>query len=307
MLETCRLQPTCHHSISSVSSCSSRMVAMVDMVLNRCILLHLSSHGIARIHAGRSCIWITLSLPRRSFYQLLLNQILGPFVWSRSTPKAPPQRKTVATLRKNKTPLLHIIMGTPSNPLLSGRNTKQAPYGNQQSPIRGRQGAREREGGRRRPLAPSQKTNYRTEMVPCRKASKRKGNKTETSILGTQKTNGQPKQRRLRKTRWRVRENGQNHSRRSSSPPLRFWKTKTGTYPTSDVPSKTLQQKEEAFRKQTLSPALLLRILEEMMTSRRKRERSLIDAAAAANADAAPASTAERFNCDGGAREGRQL
>jgi hypothetical protein len=35
------------------------MVAMVDMVLNRCILLHLSSHGIARIHAGRSCIWIT--------------------------------------------------------------------------------------------------------------------------------------------------------------------------------------------------------------------------------------------------------
>jgi hypothetical protein len=84
-------------------------------------------------------------------------------------------------------------MGTPSNPLLSGRNTKQAPYGNHQFPIRGRQGERERKGGRRRPLAPSQKTNYRTEMVPCRKASKRKGKKTETSILGTQKTNGQPK------------------------------------------------------------------------------------------------------------------
>jgi len=107
------------------------------------------------------------------------------------------------------------------NPLLSGRNAKQAPYGNQQSPIRGRQGEREREGGRRRPLAPSQKTNYRPEMVPRRKASKRKGKKTETSILGTQKTNGQPKQRRLRRTRSRVRENRQNHSRRSP-PPLRF-------------------------------------------------------------------------------------
>lgn len=210
---------------------------MVDVVLNRCILLHLSSHGIARIHAGRACIWITPSLSRRSFYQLLLNQILAPFVWSRSTPKAPPQRKTVATLRRNKTPLLHIIMGTPSNPLLSGRNAKQAPYGNQQSPIRGRQGEREREGGRHRPLAPSQKTNYRPEMVPRRKASKRKGKKTETSILGTQKTNGQPKQRRLRRTRSRVRENRQNHSRRSP-PPLRFWKIKTGTYPHFRCPLK---------------------------------------------------------------------
>jgi hypothetical protein len=71
-------------------------------------------------------------------------------------------------------------------------------------------------------------------------------------------------------------------------------------------PSKTLQQTEEEFREQTLSPALLLEKLEEMMMSRRKRERSLIDAAAAANAHAAPASTAERFNCDGGACEGRQ-
>ncbi len=104
--------------------------------------------------------------------------------------KASSERKTVATLRRNKAPLLHIIMGTPLNPLLSGRNTKQAPYGNKQSPISGRQGEGEREGGRRRPLAPSQKTNYRPEMVPCRKASNMKGKKTETSILRTQKTNG---------------------------------------------------------------------------------------------------------------------
>ncbi len=77
--------------------------------------------------------------------------------------------------------------------------------------------------------------------------------------------------------------------------------------PTSDVPSKTLQHTEEQFRKQTLSLALLLGKLEEMMMSRRKRERSLIDAAAAANAHAATASSAERFKCDGGAWEGRQL
>jgi hypothetical protein len=51
-------------------------------------------------------------------------------------------------------------------------------------------------------------------------------------------------------------------------------KSKQVPTPTSDVPSKTLQQTEEAFRKQTLSAALLLGILEEMMMSRRK-ERAL--------------------------------
>jgi len=40
------------------------------------------------------------------------------------------------------------------------------PYNNQQSPIRKREGDKEKEGRRHRPLAPSQKTNYGPKMVP---------------------------------------------------------------------------------------------------------------------------------------------
>jgi hypothetical protein len=93
----------------------------------------------------------------------------------------------------------------------------------------------------------------------------------------------------------RITEDGRHHLFASEKP-------KQVPTPLQMSPSKTLQQTEEEFREQTLSPALLLEKLEEMMMSRRKREHSLIDAAAAnANAHAAPASTAERFNCDGGA------
>jgi hypothetical protein len=68
------------------------------------------------------------SFPYCYFYYLLFNQIFVHFIYSQFTPKAHLQKKTIDMFRRNKTPLLHIIMDTPSNPLLFCKNTKQTPY-----------------------------------------------------------------------------------------------------------------------------------------------------------------------------------
>jgi hypothetical protein len=100
--------------------------------------------------------------------------------------------------KRNKTPFLHIMMDTPS--FLFGRNTKQVPYNNQQFLIREKEGKKEREWQKHKPLAPSQKTNYMPKFVPIERHQRRREKNMKVSILRMQKTNGEPKQRKFCKT-----------------------------------------------------------------------------------------------------------
>jgi hypothetical protein len=174
------------------------------MVLNWCILFHMSSHDIAHIHVDHSYIWTTPLPPSLLSLPTTIQPNLCAFHLILIHSKASFVKKTIVMLRI-KTPFFHNIMDTPWNPSFFSIETLNKCHITINS-------LQQKRGNRNIPVAPSQETNYRPKMVPV-KMHQRGREKNQKLQYLKYKRHEEPKQRRIYKTRSNVWENHQNHYR----------------------------------------------------------------------------------------------